>query len=124
MRTRRVLIVDDEIFIVKALAMKFTNSNFTVATARNGREALDRIREEKPDLVITDFQMPVMNGLEFVRVLRSGEETRSIPIVMLTARGQGIGDEGAEPPGIDAFMSKPFSPREMVARAAALIGGR
>ncbi len=122
MKEKTILIVDDEFFIVNALSVKFRNSNYAVATARNGIEALERVREAKPDLVITDFQMPGMNGMELVEVLRSEESTSMIPIIMLTARGQSLLDEGDGRLGVNAFMSKPFSPKEMVRKAASLIG--
>lgn len=124
MNDKTVLIVDDEFHIVSALSVKFRNSNYEVITASNGSEALEKVRESKPDLVITDYQMPIMNGVELVKSLRADPETWEIPIIMLTARGQDIA--GEENPGfsVDAFMSKPFSPREMVAKTASLIGAK
>ena len=118
-----VLIVDDEFPIRNALSLKFKNAEFHVIAAGDGREALDLIREEKPDIVITDFQMPVMNGMELVRALRADESTRSVPIIMLTARGQQLEEENfMEDTGIEAYMNKPFSPREVVSKASSLIG--
>jgi CheY-like chemotaxis protein len=121
-KEKTILIVDDEFFIVNALSVKFRNSNYAVATARNGREALESIRETKPDLVITDYQMPYLNGMELVEAIRSDESTSDIPIIMLTARGQSLLEEGNLSFGVNAFMSKPFSPKEMVRKAASLIG--
>ncbi len=122
MGPKTVLIVDDEFHIVNALALKFRNSDFYVVTARNGYEALERIRESKPDLVITDYQMPVMNGLELVWTLRSDRSTRSIPIIMLTAKEQNLDAQEEGRAAVDAIMSKPFSPKELVSRSLALIG--
>lgn len=122
MGTNTVLIVDDDFHIVNTLALKFRNANFNVVTAGNGREALRRVGESKPDLVITDYQMPVMNGLELVRTLRSDHSTQAIPIIMLTARDQDFEDERGARAAVDAFVSKPFSPRAMVLQSRALIG--
>ena len=124
MGVKTVLIVDDEFHIVNALALKFRSSNFFVVTAGNGREALQRIGESKPDLVITDYQMPVMNGLDLVRTLRSDRATREIPIIMLTAREQDFDEASGGKVDVDAFVSKPFSPRAMVSQSRKLIGAR
>jgi len=119
---KTVLIVDDEFHIVNALALKFRSSNFRVVTAGNGREALQRIDDSKPDLVITDYQMPVMNGLDLVRTLRAARETREIPIIMLSARRQDLDEVSGGQTDVDAFMSKPFSPRAIVSQSRKLIG--
>jgi two-component system alkaline phosphatase synthesis response regulator PhoP len=110
----KVLVVDDEVHIVQVVAIKLRNNGFNVITCENGREALELASNEKPDIIVTDFQMPVMTGLELVENLRSRPDTADIPVVMLTARGFAIEDERKEELKISASLSKPFSPRELL----------
>jgi len=106
--------VDDEIHIVHVVAIKLRNNGFQVITAANGAEAFELVCEEKPDIIVTDFQMPVMTGLELVEKLRDDEQTRDIPVIMLTARGFAVADERKEDLQISQFLSKPFSPKELL----------
>ncbi|HIJ66715.1 MAG TPA: response regulator [Planctomycetes bacterium] len=110
----KVLVVDDEIHIVQVVAIKLRNNGFEVITCENGEQALKLATNEKPDLVVTDFQMPVMTGLELVQNLRSNPDTAQIPVVMLTARGFALKEEQKEELRISACVSKPFSPRELL----------
>ena len=114
MAERKVLVVDDEIHIVYVVAIKLRNNGYEVITAGNGAEALELVREEKPDIIVTDFQMPVMTGLELVKKLRQCEATKDIPVIMLTARGFAIEDEQKQDLQISEFVSKPFSPKELL----------
>lgn len=110
----KVLVVDDEIHIVQVVAIKLRNNGFDVITCENGAQALDLASNEKPDIVVTDFQMPLMTGLELVQNLRSQPDTADIPVVLLTARGFAIKNEQKENLKISACVSKPFSPRELL----------
>ena len=114
MADRKALVVDDEIHIVQVVAIKLKNNGFDVTTAENGAIALDLAREIQPDIIITDFQMPVMTGLELVENLRKSPETADIPVVMLTARGFAIDEDQRQELKISACLSKPFSPREVL----------
>ncbi len=114
MSVKKILVVDDEIHIVHVVAIKLRNNGFDVMTAENGQIAYELACENKPDVVVTDFQMPVMTGLELVAKLRENEETRSVPVIMLTARGFAVDDEQKEDLQITEFLSKPFSPRELL----------
>ena len=114
MSERKVLVVDDEIHIVHVVAIKLRNNGFEVISAENGAEAFERACEEKPDIIVTDFQMPVMTGLELVEKLRRNEATKNIPVIMLTARGFAIEDEQKKALQISEFLSKPFSPKELL----------
>ena len=114
MPQRKALVVDDEIHIVQVVAIKLRNNGFDVRTAENGAVALEYIKAEKPDVIVTDFQMPVMSGLELIENLRSDPETVDIPVIMLTARGFAIEDEKKERLNIAVCLSKPFSPREVL----------
>ena len=114
MSRKKVLIVDDEIHIVYVVAIKLRNNDYDVISAENGAEAFELACSEKPDIIVTDFQMPVMTGLELVQNLRSNPDTAGIPVIMLTARGFAIQDRQAEDLKISACLSKPFSPRELL----------
>ncbi|MCK4914037.1 MAG: response regulator [Planctomycetes bacterium] len=114
MAGKKVLVVDDEIHIVHVVAIKLRNNGYDVTTACNGAEALELALQNKPDMVVTDFQMPVMTGLELIKQLRGNELTKDVPVVMLTARGFAIEDEQKEDLKISEFISKPFSPKELL----------
>ena len=114
MSVKKVLVVDDEIHIVHVVAIKLRNNGYEVITAGNGAEAYELACEEKPDIIVTDYQMPVMSGLDFVEKLRSGEATRNTPVIMLTARSFAIEDKQKEELGISECLSKPFSPKELL----------
>jgi len=110
----KVLVVDDEIHIVQVVAIKLRNNGFDVITCENGAQALEIVSNAKPNVIVTDFQMPVMTGLELVENLRNQPDTAEIPVVMLTARGFAIEDRQKEELNISACLSKPFSPRELL----------
>ncbi len=116
MTNKKVLVVDDEIHIVHVVSLKLRNRGFEVISADNGADAYDRVCEETPDLIITDFQMPVMTGLEFLEKLRGNGETAAIPVIMLTARSHAISTEQMETLRIHTCLSKPFSPRELLSK--------
>ena len=111
---KKVLVVDDEVHIVHVVSIKLRNNGYDVIPASNGTEAFELALEESPDIVITDFQMPVMTGLEFVEKLRQNKQTRDIPVIMLTARDFAIEDEQRQDLKISEFLSKPFSPKELL----------
>ena len=106
--------MDDEIHIVQVVAIKLRNNGFEVITAENGAEALELIQSNHPDLVITDYQMPVMTGVELIENLRSDPRFAELPVIMLTARGFAIEEEKKERLNVAACLSKPFSPREVL----------
>jgi two-component system, OmpR family, alkaline phosphatase synthesis response regulator PhoP len=113
MADRKALVVDDEFHIVQVVAIKLRNNGFEVVTAENGADAYTLACEQKPDIVITDYQMPQLTGLELIEKLRSNPQTAAIPVIMLTARGFAIEDQQKESLCISACLSKPFSPREV-----------
>ncbi len=114
MADKKILVVDDEVHIVQVVAIKLRNNGFEVITAENGAEGLDLAIQERPDLIVSDYQMPVMSGLEMIENLRAKPETRDIPVVMLTARGFAIEDDTIQRLRVTACLSKPFSPRELL----------
>jgi len=122
MSEKRALIVDDEIHIIQVVAIKLKNNGFEVVTANNGQKALEAALEYKPDVIVTDYQMPVMDGLELIENLRKQEQTAQIPVIMLTARDFSIEPETIEQLKISACLSKPFSPRELLGKVEEVIG--
>ena len=114
MADKRVLVVDDEIHIVHVVTIKLRNNGYEVISADNGAEAFELAQRERPDIIVTDFQMPAMTGLELVKKLRQREETKDIPVIMLTARSFAIPEEQQEDLRISGCLSKPFSPKELL----------
>lgn len=114
MDQKKVLIVDDEIHIVHVVAIKLRNNGYEVITANNGAEAYDLACSVKPDIIVTDYQMPVMTGMELVAKLRENPATKNMPVIMLTARSFAISKEMQESLQISDCLSKPFSPRELL----------
>jgi two-component system alkaline phosphatase synthesis response regulator PhoP len=114
MADKKVLIVDDEIHIVHVVAIKLRNNGYEVISADNGAEAYDLALKEKPDIIVTDFQMPKMTGMELVEKLRQHAETKDIPVIVLTARSFAIPQEQQKKLQISGCLSKPFSPKELL----------
>ncbi len=114
MTDKTVLVVDDAIHIVHVVAIKLRNNGYEVISADNGAEALELALREKPDIIVTDYQMPVMTGLELVENLRRHEETKDIPVIMLTARSFAIEQKQQDALRISGCLSKPFSPKELL----------
>jgi CheY-like chemotaxis protein len=113
--SKRVLLCDDEIHILRAAEFKLSRAGFQVGCAADGLEAWEAIQQECPDLLVTDFQMPRLNGLELIQRLRQNESTRHLRIVVLTAKGLELSaSELAEKWGVLAVLGKPFSPRELL----------
>ena len=119
--TARILIVDDDKQIVRLLQSYFAQDGMTVLVAYDGEEAWQTIRREKPDCVVLDLMMPKRTGWELTRVVRADEQLATMPIVMLTARV----DDGDKLIGLDVgaddYVTKPFNPKEVVARVRALL---
>ncbi|MCH6550387.1 MAG: response regulator [Planctomycetes bacterium] len=111
---QRILVVDDEAHIVQVLSLKLRNAGYEIITAVDGEEGVDLAREQRPDLIITDFQMPYLTGLELCQALAEHEPTAKIPIVILTARGYALDDADLALGNIKDVISKPFSPRAIV----------
>ena len=112
--SKRVLVVDDEPNIVMSLEFLMRRAGFEVAVARNGREALDALDGTPPDLLLLDVMMPEFDGYEVCEKIRARPDWNATKIVMLTARGREVERERGLALGADAYVTKPFSTRDLV----------
>ena len=110
----RILVVDDEAHIVHVLSLKLRNAGYEVYSAVDGEDGFEQACQHMPDLIITDFQMPYMTGLELCRALAGNGATAHIPVLILTARGYALDDEDLRLGNIKGVLSKPFSPRAVL----------
>lgn len=117
-----VLLVDDEPHIPMVVGKKLASAGFDVITASDGEEGLAAAKEARPDLIITDLQMPFMSGAELAEAVRSTPEIAEIPIVLLTARGYVLSDEQRERNHITHVLSKPFSVSQILELISGLLG--
>jgi DNA-binding response OmpR family regulator len=118
---RTILVVDDEPRIVELARDYLEHAGFAVLTAADGPSALATVRTRHPDLVVLDLGLPGLDGLDVTRQLRTGERTAALPIVMLTARDDELDKLLGLELGADDYLTKPFSPRELVARVRAVL---
>jgi DNA-binding response OmpR family regulator len=123
MNKKTVLVADDESRIRNVLSLKLRNAGFRVLTAADGTEALMLALAEKPDLLITDYQMPRLSGLELCRRMRQNPATSQTPAILLTARGYELGRDDTAESGILRTIGKPFSPRQLVLVVNELLTG-
>jgi CheY-like chemotaxis protein len=112
---KTILVADDESHILHVVSLKLRNAGFKVITAQDGAEALELAQQQKPDLLITDYHMPRLSGLELCQRLKQDPATAQIPAIMLTARGYHLEPRDTEQSGILRMLSKPFSPRHLLA---------
>ena len=112
MNGKRVLVVDDEPYILRSLSYVLRKEGYEVREARSGLEALEAVKTERPDLVFLDVMIPEINGFEVCRTIRQDPALAGVRIVMLTARGQD--HERGKASGADLFMTKPFSPSKIL----------
>jgi phosphate regulon transcriptional regulator PhoB len=114
-----ILVVDDEDPILELLRFNLEKEGYQVFVAKDGQEALDCVDKEQPDLLVLDVMLPGMDGLEVCRIMRLNPRLQQIPIIMLTAKGEEIDTVLGLELGADDYMTKPFSPRELLARIKA-----
>ncbi|HFQ91430.1 MAG TPA: phosphate regulon transcriptional regulatory protein PhoB [Chromatiales bacterium] len=119
--TPRILFIEDEPAIREMVALALTRAGYEVTSAHDARGARSRLSERFPDLILLDWMLPDSSGLDLARQLRRDTQTRSIPIIMLTARDAESDMVLGLESGADDYMTKPFSPRELVARIKALL---
>ncbi len=117
----RVLLIEDETNIAEAIRFILTRDGCEVEVLGDGAAALERLSGTLPDLVILDLMLPGLSGLEVLAALRADRRTAALPVMMLTAKGQGRDREAAERAGVSAFMAKPFANAEMRAKVRELM---
>jgi CheY-like chemotaxis protein len=121
-KEKTILVADDESHILNVVSLKLRNAGYRVLTAADGQEALEIAIAERPELLITDYHMPHLSGLELCRKLKQDASLSPIPAIMLTARGYHLEPEDTEQSGILQMISKPFSPRHLLAAVEGVIG--
>lgn len=108
---KKIVVIDDEPFILMIVEDKLKRAGLEVVTLRESVKAIDTIRREKPDLVILDWMMPELSGIEICKRLKADTELSQIPVFMLTAKGQDEDEKMGLKCGVDRYITKPFSPR-------------
>lgn len=119
----KILVCDDERHIVRLIQVNLERQGWSVVTAYDGKEGLEKIKAEKPDLVVLDVMMPYMDGFEVLKALRREPETESLPVLMLTAKAQDKDVFEGYHYGADMYLTKPFNPMELVTFVKRIIGG-
>lgn len=121
MDTITILIVEDEADILNLLKYNFQSEGYEALTAKDGEQALEIVERQKPDVLLLDIMLPGMDGIEVCKTLKAKSETRDIPVVMLTAKGEEEDRISGFELGIDDYVVKPFSPRELILRVGAVL---
>jgi len=121
--TKHVLIAEDERNIAESLRFLLTRAGHEVSLATDGALALAMVRRRRPDALVLDLMMPGLSGFDVLKELRADAETRALPILMLTAKGQATDRRTAEDLGVDAFVTKPFANDEVIATVSRLLDG-
>jgi two-component system alkaline phosphatase synthesis response regulator PhoP len=115
MATKKILAVDDERHIVRLVQVNLERQGYEVVTAFDGKEALEKVESENPDLIVLDVMMPYMDGFEVLQNLKKNQSTRDIPVIMLTAKAQDADVFRGWQSGVDCYLTKPFNPMELIA---------
>ena len=122
MKSKKVLVVDDEPYILRSLRMILEMEGYQVETASDGLEALKRVAENKPHLILLDIMMPNMDGYEVAKHLKGDPATSDIFILILTAKGQEKDKMRSASLGVDEHLTKPFSPNKLLERVKEILG--
>jgi two-component system, OmpR family, phosphate regulon response regulator PhoB len=118
---RKILVVEDESDVADLLTLNFRKAGFRISTAVDGASGLQKAREDRPDFIVLDLMLPKMSGLEVCKILKNDTATSHIPILMLTAKAEEIDRIVGLEFGADDYVTKPFSPREIVLRIRAIL---
>ena len=112
---KKILAVDDEKHIVRLVQVNLERAGYLVVTAFDGVDALEKVKNERPDMIVCDVMMPRMDGFEVLRNLKADPVNREIPVIMLTAKAQDADVFKGWQSGVDAYLTKPFNPMELLA---------
>ena len=118
----KILVVDDEIYIVHILDFSLGMEGYEVVTALDGEQALEKVKSEKPDLIVLDIMMPKLDGYEVCKTIKANADTHHIPVILLSAKGRNVDQKMGFDVGADDYITKPFSPRKLVERINQLLG--
>jgi len=118
----KVIVIDDEAFILMMIEDKLAKAGFKVVTLRESVNAISVVKNEKPDLIILDWMMPELSGIELCKILKSDPDTAHIPIFMLTAKGQEADEQLGFKCGVARYITKPFSPKALLEMIEEAIG--
>ena len=122
---QQILVCDDEAHILHAVSFKLSTGGFEIAQASNGREAIAWLQSHTPDFIITDYQMPEVDGFALCEFVRSRTETADVPIIMLTAKALELSEESVKQKfGLVALLMKPFSPRGLLDSVKKVLNSR
>ncbi len=122
MNEKKILVVDDDAFIRRPLEFILRKEGFAAVTAVDGEDGLAKVEGERPDLIVLDVMMPGIDGFDVCRRVRTDPRFSSIPVILLTAKGQEADCERALAAGATEFMSKPYSPSELLRRVREILG--
>ena len=122
MRKKRILIVEDEESLLKLESILFTSKGYSVTGVRDGKSALEAIARERPDLVVLDIMLPDLDGFEICRSIKENPETRSLPVIMLTAKKSSLDLERGRLAGADSYITKPFKSVKVLEVIEGLLG--
>jgi two-component system alkaline phosphatase synthesis response regulator PhoP/two-component system response regulator VicR len=113
--TKKILAVDDERHIVRLVQVNLERAGYQVITAADGKEALEKVAAERPDMVVMDVMMPYMDGFEALNALKKDPSTRDLPVIMLTAKAMDSDVFQGYSAGVHCYLTKPFNPNELIA---------
>jgi two-component system alkaline phosphatase synthesis response regulator PhoP/two-component system response regulator VicR len=119
----KILVCDDERHIVRLIQVNLERQGYTVVTAYDGKEGLEKVKAEKPDLLVLDVMMPYMDGFEVLKNLRRETDTEALPVIMLTAKAQDKDVFEGYHYGADMYLTKPFNPMELVTFVKRILDG-
>ena len=119
---KKIMVVDDEPYIARVIKFKLEQEGYTVISANDGVTGLEKIREEKPDMVLLDVMMPGMSGYEVCQKIKGDAELAGIPVVILTAKGQERDREQGFSMGASDYITKPFSPNRLLELVKSIVG--
>ena len=119
---RKILLADDEAYVTSVISHKLQQLGDDVIVASDGQEAFELATQHRPNIVVSDFQMPVLSGFEMALLLKRSEQTSAIPMLMLTARGHLLSEAELAQTNIRALLAKPFSSKALLAKIEELIG--
>ncbi len=111
---KKILAVDDEKHIVRLIQVNLERAGYEVVTANDGLQALEVVAKETPDLIVLDWMMPQLNGMETLKRLKQNDTTKDIPVIMLTAKSQDVDVLRGWQSGVDCYLTKPFNPMELL----------